>query len=254
MLAYDRYGQGATTDRDPSNEGAADPMHAHDCLSVIHDLHQLIMQIANQKLGIKEISTVALVFVCNSVGCALARLYAQEFPGSVAGMVLLDSVLANSDFVSVFPDPDGEGFRAEDLPEGVTSEIIRATRAKMAHTFHPDVGSKEGLSRKNLRGLLPYSDAPVLTGVDGRGPFVTVIGHDYMAFAEESERMFGIPKPVSLNYTNPYWQRYNEGLMKITEEGRRKGPIQAHGAGHFIQRDNPAVVVKEISELLDRLI
>ncbi|KAJ6440150.1 alpha/beta-Hydrolase [Purpureocillium lavendulum] len=254
ILTYDRFGQGRTTDRDPQDVGAADPTHAHDCMSAIRDLRQLLAQMASEKLQVQDVDSVAVVFACNSIGCALARLYAHEYPGTVAGLLFLDSVLANSDFVSMFPDPDAEDFAAkyEPLPEGITADILRTARERIGAMFHPSVGSKEGLSRKNLRDLLPDADAPVLQGVGGRGPFVTVLGHDFQTFGEEATKM-GMPKAATLTYSNPYWHKYNQGLAKITESSRSKGPIQAPGTGHFIQRDNPAFVAAELDTILGRL-
>lgn len=253
ILTYDRYGQGQTTDRDPKDEGATDPTHGHDCLEVVHDLHQLISQIIAEKMNVSDGNDVTLVLVANSIGCALARLYAQEYPGTVSGLLLLDSVLANSDFVSVFPDPDAEGFDATSLPEGTTADALRESREGVRRIFHPTVGSKEGLSRKNLKQLLPASDGPVLQGPDGHGPYVTVVGHDFEAFAEESAKM-GHPKLLTSTYTNPYWHRYNEGLVKITEVERSKGPLQASGSGHFVQKDNPAFVAQELDEILSKVL
>jgi pimeloyl-ACP methyl ester carboxylesterase len=258
LLTYDRYGQGATTDRDPADEGAADPTHGHDCLAVVRDLRQLVTQIASEKLNVKQedVDTIPLILVANSIGCALARLYAQTYPRTVAGLVLLDSVLANSDFVSIFPDPDAESFDAASLPEGISADAIRTAREGIARIFHPSVGSKEGLSRKNLAALLPDSDGPVLSGPDGKGPFVTVVGHDFDTFAKESAKMSGgRGEELTKTYANPYWHRYNQGLVKITgEEGRGKGPVIAEGAGHFIQKDRPDLVAGEVLEVLRKVL
>lgn len=253
ILTYDRFGQGQTTDRDPGDEGAADPMHGHDCLAVVRDLRQLVAQIVLEKLDTPKTDDVPLVLVANSIGCALARLYAQEYPGTVAGLLILDSVLANSDFVSVFPDPDADDFDPASLPPGIPPQALRATREGTRRVFHPDVGSKEGLSRKNLRTLLPASDGPRLLGPGGSGPFVTVVGHDFEAFADESAKM-GPPKPLTMKYVNPYWHAYNEGLVKITEPGKSKGPLQAPNAGHFVQKDNPAFVADELNDLLSNIL
>lgn len=250
ILTYDRFGQGQTTDLDPADEGAADPTHGHDCLEAVRDVHQLLSQIAKDKLDVSDLNRLPLVLVANSIGCALARLYAQEYPGTVTGLLLLDSVLANSDFVSIFPDPDAEGFDAESLPSEITPEALRAARERTRRIFHPDVGNKEGLSRKNLGTLLPASDGPVLQGPRGH-PFVTVVGHDFKTFAEHSARM-GLPQALSLTYSNPYWHKYNEGLVKITEPEKSKGPLLAPGAGHFIQQDSPSFVAQELTELLSK--
>ncbi|KAJ5628807.1 alpha/beta-hydrolase [Penicillium lividum] len=252
FLTYDRFGQGQTTDRDPQDASAEDPTHGHDCLASVKDLRQLIIQISNEKLEISEVDSVPVVLVGNSIGCALARLYAQGYPGTVAALLLLDSVLANSDFVSVFPDPDAASFDPASI-HPIPAEAIRAVRAGTRRIFHPDVGNKEGLSRRNLRELLPASDGPLLQGPGGHGPYVTVVGHDFDTFAEESSKM-GPPKGVTNRFVNPYWQRYNEGLAKITESEYSKGPVIAPNAGHFVQKDNPEFVAQELNELLEKIL
>ncbi|KAJ5826255.1 alpha/beta-hydrolase [Penicillium riverlandense] len=252
FLTYDRFGQGQTTERDPQDAGAEDPTHGHDCMASVQDLRQLLIQITGEKLGVSDVDSVSLILVGNSIGCALARLYAQEYSGTVAALLLLDSVLANSDFVSVFPDPDAPDFDPASI-HPIPVEAIRAVRAGTRRVFHPDVGSKEGLSRRNLRELLPASDGPLLRGPDGHGPYVTIVGHDFDTFAEESAQM-GPPKPVTNRFVNPYWQRYNEGLAKITEPEFSKGPILAPNSGHFVQKDNPEFVVQELNKLLEKVL
>lgn len=62
----------------------------------------------------------------------------------------------------------------------------------------------------------------------------------------------GLPQALSLTYSNPYWHKYNEGLVKITEPEKSKGPLLAPGAGHFIQQDSPSFVAQELTELLSK--
>ena len=141
--------------------------------------------------------------------------------------------------------------------------------------FHPDVPSQEGLSRRNLPQLLPYADAPKLEGYLGRGPYLTVVGHDWETFAEQSctymslsKSTLGLqrltrqidtgtmktPKVLTMTYANPAWRRYNEGLCQITDEGKAIGPITAVRCGHFIQQDDPRFVSDEMVSLLDRVV
>ncbi|RAL08220.1 uncharacterized protein BO97DRAFT_461692 [Aspergillus homomorphus CBS 101889] len=213
----------------------------HNTLSAVRDLHQLLTQIAASDLHISDLDHLPLILVSNSIGDALARLYAQEYPGTVAGLLFLDSVLANSDFVSIYPNPDAAGFDTTDLADGVTVDGLRAPRAFMQRVFHPSNGSREGLSRRNLAQLLPESDKPKLRGPGAaRGPWVTVVGHEFEAFEAEFARMSGVASPrLTEVYLNPYWHRFNHGLATLTEPARSRGPLQAPGAGHFIQRDNP---------------
>lgn len=62
------------------------------------------------------------------------------------------------------------------------------------------------------------------------------------------------PISLSMQYTNPVWHAYNLGLVQITDENRRRGPILAKGCGHFIQRDDPNLVVSELSKILDEMV
>ncbi|KAJ5083682.1 hypothetical protein N7456_013109 [Penicillium angulare] len=250
MLTYDRFGQGQTTDRDPVDEHAVDKENGHSCLDVARDLRQLVTQVSEQKMGISDVNELQLVLVCNSIGGAITRLYAQEYPGTVAGILFLDSVVANSDFMSIFPDPDASDFDASTLPVGVTVADIQDAREFTQRVLHPDNGMKEGLSRKNLKGLLPYSDGPQLKGPGERGPWVTVVGHEFNTFECES----GAPPMISRMYLNPHWYTYNEELTQITESERSKGPLQAPGSGHFIHKDNPEFVEKEIQEILGKIL
>jgi len=121
--------------------------------------------------------------------------------------------------------------------------------------FHPDVPSQEGLSRQNLPKLLPHADGPKLEGYLGKGPYLTVVGHDWETFAEQSYTSpLQIPKILTMTYANPAWRRYNEGLCRITDEGKAIGPITAVRCGHFIQVDDPKFVSDEMVSLLDRVV
>lgn len=170
-------------------------------------------------------------------------------------MLFLDSNMANSDFVSFWPDPDQPHFDSNSLPPGISPSDVRATRAKYHAMFGPEVPNQEGLSRRNLASLLPESSAPHLEGWDAEGPYLTVVGHDWEEFAEQCfQGSLKTPKVLVMTYLNPEWQRYNEGLVKITDHHRAIGPIIAVGCGHLIMKDDPGFVADEMSALLDRVV
>jgi pimeloyl-ACP methyl ester carboxylesterase len=203
MLSYDRYGQGLSTDRDPLDAKAENPEHGHDCVDVVRDLRQLISQICNGKdlkvpagsENSSELVEPPIFFIANSLGGAVARLYADQYPCTVSAILFLDSIMADCDFVSIWPDPDAPGFAEKNLPlpEGVTEEGLRETSAKYGKVFHPVtgiMGKAEGLSRKNLTELLPNPDKPVLRfEEEGKGPWITVVGHGFDMFAEEGQKV-----------------------------------------------------------------
>lgn len=183
LLAYDRYGQGLTEDQDPQDQGR-EKGRGHDVADVVQDLHQLLIQIGSDRLDTAS-EQRALVFVASSIGCVIARLYAERYPGSVLALLLLDSMMSNSKF-DWFPDPDSKDFDPQDLPADVSVEALREQRAKFAAVFAPDVINNEGLDRRNVADLLPHSDRPQLSGPGGRRPLLIVVGHDPERFASES--------------------------------------------------------------------
>jgi len=57
----------------------------------------------------------------------------------------------------------------------------------------------------------------------------------------------GLSVSLTMKYAaNPAWHEYNEGLARLTDVERAKGPIIAPDCGHFVQRDNPGFVVQEV--------
>ncbi len=59
---------------------------------------------------------------------------------------------------------------------------------------------------------------------------------------------------MNMKYLNPMWHAYNQGLAKITNKERSKGPLIARGCGHFIQKDDPEFVILLLADLLDKAI
>jgi pimeloyl-ACP methyl ester carboxylesterase len=193
LLSYDRYGQG-DSDRDPSDTDS----HGHDATSAVQDLKQLILQIWRDHLDSAHPTHFpTLIFVANSIGCALARLFCQFNPGTVSGLLFLDSIVANADMGSVWPDPDGGDFNEHTLPGGVSVEELREAWEMTRKMFGTGVMSREGLSRVNLARLLPHADGPLLEGYLGRGPYLTVVGHDWETFAEQTCTSYYFPTLIS---------------------------------------------------------
>ena len=186
LVCYDRYGQGKS-DSDPTD--TPDSPYGHDARAAVADLHQLLTQLSRDSLH-RPLEDLRLVLVCNSIGCVLARLYAAEHPGRVEAYVFLDSMMANTDFVSIFPDPDSRDFDDSQLPEGVTADDLRHARTKFRDFFHPTVPNSEHLDRRNLRELLPHADGPALPdGPGGKSPMLVVVGHDWDEFAEQCKHV-----------------------------------------------------------------
>ena len=231
LLSYDRYGQGSS-DHDPLDKDPP-PCHGHDALSAVADLKQLILQIWREHLdSAKPTHFPSLIFVANSIGCALARLFAQQYPGTVSGLLFLDSIMANSDYQSIWPDPNAKDFNEHTLPGGVTVDELRETRQKYREMFHPDVPNMEGLSRSNLAKLLPYADGPPLEGYLGKGPYLTVVGHDWETFAEQSCKsslsMSRFPCRCLLNAFTPTYYSHSHLLLPPPQPSHHYSHLLPH--------------------------
>ncbi|KAG4421183.1 hypothetical protein IFR04_005703 [Cadophora malorum] len=254
FLAYDRPGQGTTIGKNQDNPGRPQG-HARDCLDAAHDLRELIEYVGKTRLGIgrEDIDSLGIVFVASSIGVAIARLYAAEHPRTATGYLFLDSTLASSDTISIYPDPHAPGFREEDLVNGITAHDLEIGRSRLGRVYSPESANKEGLWRGNLPELLPYSDGPQLVGPGPRTPYVTVIQHDPVVNIRQWTKLLGIPKNVSEVYGEPFWKEYHEGLTRLTKPQIRTGLIVAKGCGHLIHKDDPRLVAGEIRGLLDKL-
>lgn len=187
IITYDRFGQGKS-EPDPSDP--PDTPYGHNAAAIIDDLHQLLVQVCSQVLHFSlpgPDNDTRLVIVGNSIGCPLARLYAAAHPGTVSGFLFLDSMIANTDFVTLIPDPDSPAFDETALPDGVSVEDIRQARARVQKLFHPTVPNRERFDRRDMAERLPFADQPTLpAGPDGKAPLLVVAGHDRDTFANES--------------------------------------------------------------------
>jgi pimeloyl-ACP methyl ester carboxylesterase len=199
LLFYDRFGVGSS-DRDPTDAGKRPEEH-HDANDSVLDLHQLIIQIAEQKLNLSQhaIDKLPIVFCAHSFGVCIARLYAQAYPKTVQGLLFMDSAIAGIPAEKFVPNPDisEEWDRVRDsLPEGITADMCRDAIRKTINS--PISGyaltNKEQIRWTNMPDLLPKNDRPRLQGVTPNLPLVTVICYDpdagYPKLAQVSYRPF----------------------------------------------------------------
>ncbi|KAI9734219.1 MAG: hypothetical protein M1834_002321 [Cirrosporium novae-zelandiae] len=260
MLSYDRYGQfcGLTRHRDPADKGKTNPEEFHDMLDVVRDMRQLIIQVADTKMGIPEsdIDSLEIVLVAASIGCSLARIYAHEYPGTVSGLLLLDPLIANSNY-DYLPNPDAEGFDLDKLPADIAAlgvDELREQRRNMMDILHSTVENPEGTNLRTQIKLLPHSDGPKLVGPRKGTPALTIAAHDPQMLAYHAEKSRGIPAILTRTYTCPIWHQYYLAQLKLTDEDLAKGPVVAKGCGHFINAEDPEFTTKEFLDLLDRLL
>lgn len=240
ILSYDRFG---VPPSDPPPIGRA----TNDISTTARDLGALLEKV----YPILSLSSNApLVLVGSSIGCCIIRLFIEYYAARitdggdggggfrgyrVAGVLFLDSYIANTDFVSLFPPASTN-----------ESEGLTRTRAIIARYFHPDVENPEGLSRSNAQELLPSASDPKLPG----DPKLIVVSHDPEYNAEDMALRLDIDKACYLRYVQSAWDEYNVGLAQLSPNGRG---VKAERSGHFIQRDRPDLVMKEIEAVLSNI-
>ena len=176
---YNRVGQ---TDSICLNEQKRDVMGA------VMDLRALVERISEMKLGVKrdEVNTVRMMLVGSSIGCTIARLYAQTFPRTIGGLLLLDPIPTNRDIVSLFPDTRAPGLMNSPLPSPVTPNLLERTKEVATKSLCKNA---EGLSTANVCDYLPSSSLPKLQGPKPNTPLVTVIVHDPDIFALQMKQV-----------------------------------------------------------------
>ncbi|KAI9659532.1 MAG: hypothetical protein M1821_001791 [Bathelium mastoideum] len=280
MLSYDRPGQGVSGPhpKDVNPEEGSVPGHRHGCKDAANELCDLTNHVLKFP-DFADCKGVKLIFVCHSIGVPITRTAIVKYPQELAGLIFLDSNIANTDFVSLWPDPDAPDFDPKALPKDVTEGGLRYARRMYEAAFHPSVPNPEGISRMDLKDLLPSARSPLVyeeRSSNPKGPFLTVVGHDPEVFAEQSwtvgvapfiyatkqtrqnirkgadrlQGMLKIPVPLTMNYINLHWHRYNEDLTLTAHPSRRKGLVIARGCGHFIQKEDPDFVINAITDLL----
>lgn len=166
-LRYDRYNFGET-----KNHNSCHETELHDLTDAAVDLHQLISSTISKKHDHTPNSPPPkIILVAHSFGVVLARWYMNSYPGTILALLSVDSNLANSDFVSIYPDPDSNTFNsATDLPDGTSVSDLRAIRSLHEAILHPKQPNDEGLDRRAVPTLLPAADEPKLLAPDGKGP------------------------------------------------------------------------------------
>lgn len=197
MLLYDRFGVGQS-DPDPTDAGKR-PEEYHDANDAVDDLHELIAQIVEQKLGHNKnpVDNLGIVFCAHSFGVCIARLYAQRFPGTTEGLLLMDSAIANTPAEKFTPNPDDpvEWDEAQKwLPETITADMCRdAIRKTLASPVSGyTMTTRERMRWTNMPELLPYSDRPKLQGPRPELPLVTVMSHDSDASGPKMSKVSSI--------------------------------------------------------------
>jgi len=204
---------------DRANRGASDPA------PVPRTLHDLVADL-RALLAAADIAR-PVVLVGHSLGGLIVRLYAHQHPGEVAGLVLVDP-MHEDQFERIgphfHPSSDGE-------PEWLTQ-----FRDFWGDGWRDPAQNAEGIdfpaSQAQARAIRSLGDLPVILLTAG------AYLHDVPPGQAAQERAAQL---------QALWQDMHREMVGQSSNARQ---IVVETSGHFMQRDQPEVIVAAIREML----
>lgn len=195
-ISYNRAGLG---------ESDQSPLQ-HTSLNQVYELHTML-----QKAKIKG----PYILVAQSIGGYNARLFANEFPKEVAGIIFVDASHEDQEqrLISLLPPEIQTFFQTQFTLEGSYEDInISADQVR------------------NARGAL--KDIPI-----------TVISATNHGFEE-------IVGPELNSEIEAVWRDMQNDLASLAVDSKH---IIAEGSGHNIQTEQPQIVIDAINDMIERV-
>jgi pimeloyl-ACP methyl ester carboxylesterase len=187
------------------------------------------------------------VLVAHSLGGIVARRFAARYPAEVAGLVFVDSShegqVARRSAVGWRYSPAGQRWRALKRRAQPLSLYRLADAAGAAHELEDDVA----------REVLPeHSDAHRAILLSSRQRRAVVREQLLAAtLSGTPPRLGSIPVTViTAGRDDPDWAQMQNELAALSSDSRH---LFADGSGHYVQRDDPALVLKAIRDIVGRM-
>jgi pimeloyl-ACP methyl ester carboxylesterase len=196
VLLYNRFNYGNSDTVDAPQTGTA----------VVSTLRGLLSE-----TGLKP----PYVLVGHSMGGIYVQLFARQYPGEVAGVVLIDS-----------SHPDQEEMRQ--AQEGAFRRAVSDSIYWLDHLTHPrrhsEISSFSETAHQ-IRAAAPFPDIPLTVISAGKAPPSWLVGDDF----------------------SQIFQANQQRLAALSPQGKQ---IIAQQSGHFVQNEEPDLVVQAIREVV----
>ena len=184
------------------------------------------------------------VLVGHSLGGLTVRLFAREYRGDVAGVVLIDSMHPDQ-ATGPRPDPSAE----PPSTDGGLSITQVAARIGLVRLLTGALDIRGGLSPAVADAYAAFLVTPrTFQAQEREGAGVPIS----LSQAAEVTSLGDLPLTVVSRGLDPdaKWQRMQADLLRLSSDSRQ---IIADESGHNVQLDQPEVASRAIVEMVDRL-
>jgi pimeloyl-ACP methyl ester carboxylesterase len=205
---------------DRANRGRSDPApKPRSAQDFVADLHSLLVAAAIPR---------PVVLVGHSLGGLIVRLYAQQHPHDVAGLVLVDP-MHEDQFERIGP------LMPPPFPN--EPEALTQLRSFWATDWRDPAKNQEGVdfptSQAQAHAIDSLGDIPMLVLTAG-------------AFLHEAP-----PEPAAQQLAAHLQMRWQEMHLELMQQSSNATQILVERSGHFIQREQPEVIVTAIRQMLE---
>ena len=214
---------------DVSGTAWSDSGPASTCSERVSEVHRMV-----DKAGLRG----PYVFVGLSIGALVARLYAQEYPNDLAGMVMVDHA-----FIDVGPDSSAAPAA---LPSpGLDSPPVLIYKTPILLTVE-DISHFENLperSRQLHRWAMSLN--PAMPTVDAARDCLSELSR----VNKDSRALGKMPiAVVSTGNEHPNYKKLQSELLALSSRSRQ---FIADRSVHAVEIDQPEVVIAAIGEVVD---
>ena len=164
------------------------------------------------------------VLVGHSLGGAIVRLYASAYPAKVAGLVLDDAL-------------------SEDLGDGLTPEQLADFQALNSPAIQGRPSGSETVDYtlfvQQMRAARPFPAVPTI-----------ILTADRFSITPEAVASGALPPFVTQAFADALWSAQLVAQDKLAAHYPEAEHITMTNATHYIQNDNPRLVVDSIRDVV----